>query len=125
MVWLRYELWKYPDGLSHRLASKAETDRLTSATPDGELLNIFYAPSPAAAEAQYCALRGIGPYIVNPADSEEPFTIAQLESQLADFPHDERLARQPALLTLTDDARDLGDAGDAGDALTPLRSPRR
>jgi hypothetical protein len=97
MVWLRYELWEYRDGPCYRLASKAETDRLAAADPEGHLRNVFYAPSPAAAEAQYCALRGIGPYIVNPADSEEPFAMAQLESQLADFPEDERLARQPAL----------------------------
>jgi len=97
MIWLRHELWEYPDGLGYRLASKAETDRLTAAHPDGHLKQIFYAPSPAAAEAQYCALRGMGPYIVNSSDSETPFTMAQLETQLADFPDDHRLARQPAL----------------------------
>jgi hypothetical protein len=97
MIWLRHELWEYPDGLGYRLAGKAETDRLAAASPGGHLRHVFYAPSPAAAEAQYCALRGIGPYIVNPTDSEEPFTMAQLLSQLADFPDDERLARQPAL----------------------------
>lgn len=97
MVWLRYELWENHDDLSYRLANKAETDRLSEAHPGGHLRNIFYAPSPASAEAQYCALRGIGPYIVNSADSEEQFTMAQLESQLVDFPDDERLARQPAL----------------------------
>lgn len=97
MIWLRHELWENTDGLSYRLASKAETDRLSAVYPDGHLRNVFYAPSPAAAEAQYCALRGIGPYMVNPTDSEEPFTMTQLESQLADFPDDERLARQPAL----------------------------
>jgi len=97
MIWLRHELWEYPDGLGYRLASKAETDRLTAAHPDGHLKQVFYAPSPAAAEAQYCALRGMGPYIVNSSDSEAPFTMAQLESQLADFPDDHRLARQPAL----------------------------
>ena len=97
MVWLRYELWEDHNGSGYRLGDKAETDRLQVASPEAKLSNIFYAPSPAAAEAQYCALRGIGPYIVNPADSEEPFTMAQLERQLADFPHDERLARQPAL----------------------------
>ena len=94
MIWLRHELWDYPDGLSYRLASKAET---AAAHPEGRLSQVFYAPSPAAAEAQYCALRGMGPYIVNSADSEAPFTMAQLESQLADFPDDHRLSRQPDL----------------------------
>ena len=97
MIWLRHELWEYPDGLGYRLASKAETDRLTAAHPDAHLKQVFYAPSAAAAEAQYCALRGMGPYIVNSSDSEAPFTMVQLESQLADFPDDHRLARQPAL----------------------------
>lgn len=97
MIWLRHELWDYPDGLSYRLASNAETERLAAIHPEGRLSQVFYAPSPAAAEAQYCALRGMGPYIVNSADSEAPFTMDQLESQLADFPEDHRLSRQPAL----------------------------
>ena len=97
MIWLRHELWEYPDGPGYRLASKAETDRLTAAHPDGYLRHVFYAPNAAAAEAQYRALRSMGPYIVNGSDSETPFTRSQLDRQLADFPDDHRLARQPAL----------------------------
>ncbi|CAN5331308.1 hypothetical protein BH09PSE1_BH09PSE1_07700 [soil metagenome] len=98
MIWLRHELWEHNDGLSYRLANWAETQRLAAAHPEGVLKHVFYAPNTAAAVAQFYALRQLGPYVPGPDVSEEGFTLAQLESQLTDFPEDKILAGQPALL---------------------------
>lgn len=119
MIWLRHELWEHHDGQSYRLASKAETDRLAPAHPEAVLKQVFYAPSAAAAVAQFYALRDLGPYIPGQGVSEEPFTSAQLDSQLADFPEDAILSGQPALksgadaapTTLHDDTAPVEAAG--------------
>jgi hypothetical protein len=97
MIWLRHELWEHADGLSYRLASRAETDRLAGPHPEGVIKHVFYAPSTAAAVAQFYALRNLGPYIPGEGVSEDGFTLTQLESQLADYPDDTILAGQPAL----------------------------
>lgn len=94
MTWLRHELWAHDDGLSYRLASKAETDRLATTHPEGVIKHVFYAPNPAAAVAQYYALRHLGPYVPGPDVSQDGFSPSQLESQIADFPDDEILSAQ-------------------------------
>jgi hypothetical protein len=97
MIWLRYELWEDHEGPSYRLASRAETDRLTTVRPEAILRHVFYAPSTAAAVAQFHALRNLGPYIPGDGVSEEAFSLAQLQAQLADFPGDTILSGQPTL----------------------------
>ncbi|CAN5324006.1 hypothetical protein BH10PSE1_BH10PSE1_01410 [soil metagenome] len=94
MIWLRHEVWEHHDGLSYRLASAAETDRVASIHAEGVIKHVFYAPSPAAAAAQYYALRHLGPYVPGPDVSQEGFTAAQLESQQAEFPDDAILSGQ-------------------------------
>jgi hypothetical protein len=97
MIWLRHELWEYNDGLGYRLASRTGTDEAGTAHREGTLRHVFYAPSPAAAKAQYWALRQLGPIIPSRFESDEPFTLAQLQAQLAQFPDDATLHGQPAL----------------------------
>jgi hypothetical protein len=97
MIWLRHELWEYTDGLGYRLASRNDTDDSGSPLRGGTLKQIFYAPSPAAAKAQYWALRQLGPIIPSRFESDAPFTLAQLQAQLAQYPDDATLHGQPAL----------------------------
>ena len=94
MVWLRHELWETHDGPSYVLASRAETDRRMASHDKVTLQEVFYAPSHAAAEAIYRALRLLGPYTPDSPEAETPYTAAQLEAQRADFPDDEYLARR-------------------------------
>lgn len=97
MIWLRHELWEYTDGLGYRLASRSDTDDTGAPLRGGTLKQIFYAPSPAAAKAQYWALRQLGPIIPSRFESDAPFTLAQLQAQLAQYPDDATLHGQPAL----------------------------
>jgi hypothetical protein len=97
MIWLRHELWEYTDGLGYRLASRSAADDTGAALRGGTLKQIFYAPSPAAAKAQYWALRQLGPIIPSRFESDAPFTLAQLQAQLAQYPDDATLHGQPAL----------------------------
>jgi hypothetical protein len=97
MIWLRHELWEYNDGLGYRLATRTETDETGAAHREGTLRHVFYAPSPAAAKAQYWALRQLGPIIPSRFESDTPFTLAQLQAQLAQFPDDATLHGQPIL----------------------------
>ncbi|NBW11027.1 MAG: hypothetical protein EBR82_23650 [Caulobacteraceae bacterium] len=97
MIWLRHELWEYNDGLGYRLASRSDGDGTGSGHRDGVLKHVFYAPSPAAAKAQYWALRQLGPIIPSRFESDEPFTLAQLQAQLVQFPDDATLHAQPVL----------------------------
>ena len=97
MIWLRHELWEYNDGLGYRLADRTGTDETGAGHREGTLRQVFYAPSPAAAKAQYWALRQLGPIIPSRFESDEPFTLAQLQAQLAQFPDDATLHGQPAL----------------------------
>lgn len=97
MIWLRHELWEYTDGLGYRLASRNATDDTGAPLRGGTLKQIFYAPSPAAAKAQYWALRQLGPIIPSRFRSDAPFTLAQLQAQLAQYPDDATLHGQPAL----------------------------
>jgi hypothetical protein len=97
MIWLRHELWEYTDGLGYRLASRSATDDTGAPLRGGTLKQIFYAPSPAAAKAQYWALRQLGPIIPSRFESDAPFTLAQLQAQLAEYPDDATLHGQPAL----------------------------
>jgi hypothetical protein len=97
MIWLRHELWEHEDGPGYRLATRTGTDETGAAHPEGVLKQVFYAPSPAAAKAQYWALRQLGPIIPSSMDADEPFTLAQLQAQLAQYPDDATLHGQPAL----------------------------
>lgn len=97
MIWLRHELWEYTDGLGYRLASRSDLDDAGAPQRGGTLKQIFYAPSPAAAKAQYWALRQLGPIIPSRFESDTPFTLAQLQAQLAEYPDDATLHGQPAL----------------------------
>lgn len=97
MIWLRHELWEYNDGLGYRLASRSDGDETGSGHRGGVLKHVFYAPSPAAAKAQYWALRQLGPIIPSRFESDEPFTLAQLQAQLVQFPDDATLHAQPVL----------------------------
>ncbi|GEM_PF-4791142 len=97
MIWLRHELWEYNDGLGYRLASRTDGDETGSGHRGGVLKHVFYAPSPAAAKAQYWALRQLGPIIPSRFESDEPFTLGQLQAQLVQFPDDATLHAQPVL----------------------------
>lgn len=97
MIWLRHELWEHDNGLSYRLASRVETERLATAFPEGVIKHLFYAPSPAAAVAQYYALRHLGPYVPDADVSQDGFTLDQLQSQITDFPDDTILSNQQPL----------------------------
>lgn len=96
MIWLRHEMWDYPDGPSFRLASRAESERLSAQYPGGVLKQVFYAPSPATATAQYYALKGLGPYVPGAGVSEAGYAAAQLQAQIRDYPEDATLAGQAA-----------------------------
>lgn len=114
MIWLRHELWETHDGPSYGLASRAETERRAAGPAKATLQQVFYAPSPAAAEAIYRALRLLGPYTPEGPEAEAPFTTAQLTAQLADFPDDAYLASQSPSPSgpVHDDAHTLPDAAD-------------
>lgn len=89
-------MWDYPDGPSFRLASRDESDRLSAQYPGGVLKQVFYAPSPATATAQYYALKGLGPYVPGAGVSEAGYTADQLQAQIRDYPQDGTLAAQAA-----------------------------
>jgi hypothetical protein len=124
MIWLRHELWEYTDGLGYRLASRNATDDTGAPLRGGTLKQIFYAPSPAAAKAQYWALRQLGPIIPSRFESDAPFTLAQLQAQLAQYPDDATLHGQPALHPVEETATAPEVAADSGEAAEhgPLES---
>lgn len=97
MIWLRHEIWEDYDGLGYRVASRTETDRKAETSPEAVLGRVFYAPSPAAAKAQYAAVRDLSPYAPGRSEPDAAYTLAQLQIQLRDYPDDEILIRQSVL----------------------------
>jgi hypothetical protein len=123
MIWLRHELWEDDDVLGYRLAGRTGAEETGEAHRNGDLRHVFYAPSPAAAKAQYWALRQLGPIIPSRSESDAPFTLAQLQAQLAQFPDDTTLHGQPALHPDEDVTAESGDAAPVVVEAEPIDAP--